>query len=56
MAMQMGAGDKKSASEIVSNCFRILLILGFALTCVFCCFDGNFYGGLEPVKQLFLMH
>ncbi|PWG00302.1 MATE family efflux transporter [Levilactobacillus bambusae] len=42
MAMQMGAGNLKSAKEILSNCFRILLVLGLSLTILFLIFRKRF--------------
>ncbi len=35
MAMRLGAGDKEGASELLSNCFRLLLGLAVGLSLVF---------------------
>ena len=35
MAMELGAGDKDGASELLSNCFKLLLALSVGLSAVF---------------------
>ena len=35
MAMELGAGDKDGASELLSNCFKLLLALAVGLSAVF---------------------
>ena len=48
MAIKMGAGDNKKASEILSNCFQALIALSVILTAVFMLTKGqliNWFGG-----------
>lgn len=51
MAMKLGADNKEEATEIMSNCFRILIILGFILTGIFLGLRKNFlwWFGASPI-------